>query len=181
LTKQSTPLPPLLDAHVGDARAALDGIADPHRVDEFEPPAGPHAARQRHRRQEAAARRVAVWAEGVHRHHRRRQAPVHGERRRRTDGGVAGGTVERDVEFGDEARRDDVGGGLGAADPGAEGVDVERHGSLPAAAVGERASFARAMAGTKDRFALSIRYTSPRRSLRPTRRRRTGGRRRVRA
>jgi hypothetical protein len=49
--------------HIDDARAAQHRFADGEWLMELEPAAGPHAARQRHRRQEAAAARVAVVAE----------------------------------------------------------------------------------------------------------------------
>ena len=70
-----------LQIDVRDRRGALDLVADAHRLDEFQFAAGPHPARQRHRRQEAAAGRVAVLAQLRHRKHRRRQAPMRGEGR----------------------------------------------------------------------------------------------------
>ena len=70
-----------LHRHVRDARGPRRFIADAQRIEKFDLAAGPHPARQRHRRQEAAARRVAVGAELRHRKHRLRQAPMRGPRR----------------------------------------------------------------------------------------------------
>ena len=72
--------------------------------------AGPHPARQRHRRQEAAARRMAVRAELDMRKHRLRQAPMRRERR-----GVAGSRLadlleQRGAQALHQLRGDDVGG-----------------------------------------------------------------------
>ncbi|MDV7397568.1 hypothetical protein RZS08_39575, partial [Arthrospira platensis SPKY1] len=54
---------PALGGDVLDARATLHGVAHAQRLVEFEAAAGPHAARQRHRRQESTAPGVAVVAE----------------------------------------------------------------------------------------------------------------------
>jgi hypothetical protein len=65
VTKTSVPVRPSRAAHVGDGRGAGQRVADPDRRAEVEAAAGPHPPRQAHRRQEAAAARMAVGADLV--------------------------------------------------------------------------------------------------------------------
>jgi len=68
-----------LHGHVRDARTAFHLVADPQGVEKFQFAAGPHPARQRHRRQKTAAGGMAIRAELRHRIDRLRQAPMRGE------------------------------------------------------------------------------------------------------
>ena len=113
-----------LQVDVGNARAALHLIADAQRLDELQFAAGPHPARQRHRRQETAAGRMAVLAQLRHRKHRRRQAPMRGERRGVARLRLADLLEQRRAQTLHKLRGDDVGGFLGAADPLPQVIDV---------------------------------------------------------
>ncbi len=94
-TNTSLPVRPSLLVTAVDGRAALDRVADADRRAELELAAGPHAPRQRHRRQEAAALGVAVGADLALPVHRQEVQPVPQRRQRRARGHAAGRMVER--------------------------------------------------------------------------------------
>jgi hypothetical protein len=108
-------------AHVGDGRGAGQHVADPDRCVELEAAAGPHPPRQAHRRQEAAAARMAVGADLVRRRLRREVDPVP-ERRQGIAALEAGGVaVERRRQGERRGTRRLVGDLLSASDPGFQG------------------------------------------------------------
>ena len=116
----------VLDRDIGDPRAFAEVVARRARVSKNSSFAtGPHPARQRHRRQETAAGRMAVGAKHRHREHRLRQAPMRGPGRRVAGFGFTDVLEQRRAQTHHEMRGDDV-GGLGAlADPLAQMVEVE--------------------------------------------------------
>ena len=114
-----------LHRHVGNARGPLRLIADPQRLEKFQFAAGPHPARQRHRRQEAAAGGMAVLAQFRHRKHRLRQAPMHGPRRRVARLRLADLLEQRGAQALHQLRGDDVGGLGAAADPLPQMIEIE--------------------------------------------------------
>ena len=115
---------------VGDEVTRTSRIADAQAIEKFQFAAGPHPARQRHRRQETAAGGMAVGAEFRHRVDRLRQAPMHGKRRR-----IAGSRLADLLEQGStqalhQLRGDDVGCFRGPADPLTQMIEVEFFGKL---------------------------------------------------
>ena len=129
-TKHSVPVEPVFIVTSAMREVRFDLIADAQRIEKFEFAAGPHPARQRHRRQEAAAGGMAVGAELRHRKHRLRQAPMHRERR-----GVAGLRLadlleQRRAQALHQLRGDDVGGLRAAADPLPQMIEIELFGRL---------------------------------------------------
>jgi hypothetical protein len=103
-----------------DARDAPHRLAHPQRREELQPAARPHAPRQRHRRQEAAALRVAVGADLALARLRQEVQPV----RQRRDGVAARGRRVVAVQRGRPAAQrrggDLVVQRLGAALPGGQ-------------------------------------------------------------
>jgi glyoxylase-like metal-dependent hydrolase (beta-lactamase superfamily II) len=116
-----------LAAHVGDARDALDLVADAKRAVEDEPPAGPHAPLQRHRRKEAAAARMAVGPQLALRRERQEVKPMPERRDARAGRGFGEKVVavERRGQRGDRHRRGDVAARFAAADPAAQALEVQ--------------------------------------------------------
>jgi hypothetical protein len=117
---------PFLHAHVVDPRGARQRLSGQQRRDELEAAARPHATRQRHRRQEATALRVAVRSDLGLAVHRQEIEPVPARRH--------GVTVQRRVvavqRGAERAQRDErrrVLHGLGPTDPAAQVFDVQRH------------------------------------------------------
>ena len=129
-TKQSTPVEPVFIVTSEIREVRVDFIADAQGLEKFDLAAGPHPARQRHRRQEAAAGRVAVGAELRHRKHRLRQAPMRGPRRGVASLGLADVLEQRRAQTLHELRGDDVGCFGAAADPLAQMVEIEFFGGL---------------------------------------------------
>ena len=103
----------------------VDLVADTQGLEEFQLAAGPHPARQRHRWQEAAAGGVAVGPQLRHRVNRRRQAPMHGERRGVARLRLADIHEQRGAQALHQLRGDDVGGFVAAADPLAQMIQIE--------------------------------------------------------
>ena len=116
------PAAPRLLLHVLDRGDALDGLAHVEITMKGDVGGRPHAARQRHRRQEAAALGVAVGAERAGRHQAEEGAiePVIERRQRLAALGERVVAVERRGELGHAHRRDHVGGALLAPDPGGD-------------------------------------------------------------
>jgi len=113
-TKHKTPVLPVFNvtSDMRDVRVNL--IADAQWREEFQLAAGPHPARQRYRRQETAARGMAVRPQFGHREHRLRQAPMHGPRRRIARFRFADLLKQGGAQALHQLRSDDI-GGLGAA------------------------------------------------------------------
>ena len=131
VTNTSAPVRPCLSVDARRcARLRVIGVADPQRRVKLQPAAGPHAPRQRHRRQEAAARadgrpgraRTAVQRQEVQPVPQRRQ----GRR-------AAARSSSRSVAAAPPRHRATSSRPLGAADPAAEMVDVQQwgHGAAP--------------------------------------------------
>ena len=81
-TKHNVPVLPVFMVTSAMREVRVASSPTRKRIEEFQLAAGPHPARQRHRRQEAAAGGMAVGAEFRHRKDRLRQAPMHGARAR---------------------------------------------------------------------------------------------------
>jgi hypothetical protein len=86
---------PCLVANVIDGRGALQLVADAQRRVTLQFAAGPHASRQRHRRHEAAAPRVAIGVDLRLAVQRQEVQPMPQRRQRRAFGEAAAGMVER--------------------------------------------------------------------------------------
>jgi hypothetical protein len=95
------------------------------RIDERHLATGPHPPRQRHRRQEAAAGRVAVGPELIMREHRLAQAPMHCVRRDVAGLRLADILEQRGAQPLGQLRGDDVGCLGAAADPLPEVIEIE--------------------------------------------------------
>ena len=106
----------LLDVDAGNARGLDGGRADRQRGGETETPTRPHATRQRHRRQESAALRMAVVADFRLAARRPEINPVP-QRRQSVADGRRLRMIQRGRQRRDECRVDGVDAGLGLADP----------------------------------------------------------------
>ena len=116
------PTAPLFHHHVLDHRPARHLLSNPQRRVEFQRATGPHAAGQRHRRQEATARRMPVAAQRIHRRGGLGQAEMDHLRGDVTVGHL--GTQGR-AELLDQRRRQTFRRGFFAADPTAQVVDID--------------------------------------------------------
>ena len=118
---------PFLGRDVGDARTAGDGGADDERPVECELAAGPHAPRQRHRRQEAAALRVSVDADLRLRVQRQEVEPMPAGRNRVACLRLGVVAVERGGQRLDRDGGSEIAARLGLADPLLQMFDVDAH------------------------------------------------------
>jgi len=117
----------LLDGHVVDGRGSRNPVTDPYGRAKLELAAGPHAARQRHRRKEAAALGVPIGADFRLSMHRQKIQPV--PKVRQGGAGLYGRrrVVQRGGQRDDWCRVDGVLDGLAASDPGAKFFSLQAH------------------------------------------------------
>ena len=111
--------PARLERNVLDLLAARDAIPGLEHVQRFDRPARPHAARQVDRRQEAALGGMAVGPERVGGRDVGGETPVETGRRLAASRDDAM-RCEGRAEFAEEPRRDHIGNGAFASDPGAD-------------------------------------------------------------
>src|SRR6185437_14223480 len=138
-----------LYADIRDARGAPGLVTDAERIEKLQFAAGPHSARQRHRRQETASRRMTVGPEHRHRKHRLCQAPVDGERCGLTRLRLADLLEQRRAQPFHELHGDNVGRFRGTADPLPQMIEVELLGHDDFRTRGLGISSCSPMAGTR--------------------------------